>query len=493
MKSEKMFDGITHIKDETIEEARSHKFRKKRKYWPAAVAAVLVIAVAAGSLLPGRTVITASVDSLLSVSPNTAHAISEAVYPQTLAYPDIFSYAKDSSGNIDDEAYLSDLNKWYDAQAARLEHEEYSDGLTQFLTRSAQAVLGNSTEKNPVYSPISTYLALGMLAELTDGTSRQQILTALGEVDLEGLRKQANTLWNANYSNDGVLTTVLASSLWLDDRITYNADTMDILTDNYYASSYWGEMGSKELNELLQAWLNDQTGGMLQEQVANQTLSPETVLALATTVYFKGKWVDQFVENQTAQDLFHAPDGDVTADFMHDKSDNTYYWADQFGAVGLEMANGAAMWLLLPDEGVTPEALLEDPQTMEFILAGTAWENAKRITVDLSLPKFDVVSETDLTDGLNALGITDVFNSETADFSPTTKDAGNIYLSEATHTARVTVDEEGCTASAITVMEAALEAIPPDDEIDFTLDRPFVFAITSPDQMPLFVGVVNEP
>lgn len=479
MKSEKIFDGITHIKDETVEEADSHKFRKKRKYWPAAVAAVLVIAIGIGSLFPGGTV--------------TAHAISTAKYPDTPLYPDAYTYIKDEAGHVDEEAYINDLQKWKDAYAARLEHAEYSDGLSAFLADSAQALLGNSTETNPVYSPISTYLALGMLAELTDGTSRRQILDALGESDIKDLRKQANTLWNANYSNNGVLTTILASSLWLDDAITYNTSTMNTLADNYYASSYWGEMGSDELNELLQTWLNDQTGGLLQEQVANQALSRETVIALATTVYFKGKWSTPFSENHTTQDTFHTPGGDVTANFMHDKSNNDYYWADQFGAVGLDMDNGATMWLLLPDEGITPETLLEDPQTMEFILAGTEWDNSKPVVVDLSLPKFDVVSEMELKDGIKALGITDVFDKEIADFSPTTKDVSNVYLSKATHAARVTIDEEGCTAASIFVMAAAMGDEFPDDEIDFTLDRPFVFAITSADQMPLFVGVVNEP
>ena len=32
-----------------------------------------------------------------------------------------------------------------------------------------------------------------------------------------------------------------------------------------------------------------------------------------------------------------------------------------------------------------------------------------------------------------------------------------------------------------------------EQEIDFILDRPFLFAITSQDGLPLFVGVVNQP
>ncbi|MFQ8765158.1 MAG: hypothetical protein ACLR8U_00460 [Oscillospiraceae bacterium] len=48
------------------------------------------------------------------------------------------------------------------------------------------------------------------------------------------------------------------------------------------------------------------------------------------------------------------------------------------------------------------------------------------------------------------------------------------------------IDEEGETAAAYTVMMEAGAAMPPDEKIDFTLDRPFVFAITSQDGSAAF-------
>ena len=74
-----------------------------------------------------------------------------------------------------------------------------------------------------------------------------------------------------------------------------------------------------------------------------------------------------------------------------------------------------------------------------------------------------------------------------------TTDTDDIYLSAAQHAARVKIDEEGCTAAAYTVMMAAGTAMPPDDEVDFVLDRPFIFAITGADGLPMFVGIVNNP
>ena len=164
---------------------------------------------------------------------------------------------------------------------------------------------------------------------------------------------------------------------------------------------------------------------------------------------------------------------------MHKGGSNTYYWADQFGAVSLSLEGSGKMWFLLPDEGVTMDDLLNDEQTMEFL--------------NMSVPKFDVVSDFDLGEGLRALGVTDVFDAQVADFTPMTSEVAEIFLSKADHAARVTIDEEGVTASAYTVMMMAGTAAPPEEEMDFVLDRPFLFAITGYDGLPLFVGVVNQP
>ncbi|MCD7742787.1 MAG: hypothetical protein LUH13_00625 [Oscillospiraceae bacterium] len=153
------------------------------------------------------------------------------------------------------------------------------------------------------------------------------------------------------------------------------------------------------------------------------------------------------------------------------------------------------MWLILPDEGVSTDALLADAEAVEFLryAEGYAedWENSKFLTVNFSVPKFDVSGETDLTEGLRALGVTDVFDLDTADFSPLSDEA--LCVSKALHGARVAIDEEGVTAAAYTVMGLVGASMPPTDEVDFVLSRPFLFLVTGETGQPLFAGVVNQP
>ena len=419
--------------------------------------------------------------------------LATATYPEMARYPDETAYYT-KTGEFDDEAFSKVYDAWRADQKRQQEQMPgYRDGVADFVKASGKAFLQDGGT-NFVYSPLNVYMALSMLAELTDGQSRAQILDALGRENLGDVRAHAKTIWNANYSADGAVTSVLANSLWLDEDESYVQKTMDTLAQDYYASVFRGQMGNTAYNEALQNWVNEQTGGLLKEQSSGLEFTPETVLGLASTIYFRAKWSQEFSEAATSSGTFHAESGDITCDFLHRTDSDTYCWGETFGAVELSLRGSGSMKLLLPDDGVRAEALLQDEEAMDYILDSAEWENSKFLTVNLSLPKFDVSSGFDLTEGLRQLGITDVFDASAADFTPGIPNSkGAIALSRAEHAARVAIDEEGVTAAAYTVMMEAGAAMPPDDEIDFTLDRPFVFAITSQDGLPLFIGVVNMP
>ena len=476
MNAQDIFDGVTDVRDDLINGAKEPFKKQKRwtkKRWTGAVAAVLAIAVLAGVLLrPG--------------GGSTAYAIAEAQYPKMAPYPSDFAQLLGGSAR----------DKWWkDVRAQRRDLGDTS-ALRAFFARSAGTFLTGDEGRNRVYSPLNVYMALAMLAQLTGGESREQILTALGGGDIDALRQQANDVWNANYRDDGALTSILASSLWLDQNVKFERDAMNTLARDFYASSYRGEMGSEKLNRALQDWLNEQTGGLLEKQAGNIELKPETILALATTVYFKAKWGSEFSKENTAPETFHAPSGDVETDFMHQRSEQYYFWGDKFAAVSQSFEGGGSMWFLLPDEGVTPEELLSDAEAADFLFAADKyeWENKKYVYANKSIPKFDISSQLELSDGLQALGVTDIFDPVVSDFTPmTTAVDVPIFVSQASHAARVVIDEEGCTAVAFTVIAASGGSGPPDGEADFVLDRPFLFCITGLSDLPLFVGIVNRP
>lgn len=479
MKREKLQDAIGMIDDSFVKEAKNSNHNKKITVikWVSTVAAMLAIAITANFIF----------QTPLSL-PVNAYAISEAEYPEMMQRPNIDDYQNDW------DTYSKLEDAWYkELKEIKDRYYGYGKGLDSFFKGSAKEFLSNSKGVNKVYSPLNIYMALCMVAETTEENSREQILDLFGVESIKDLREQANAIWNANYRDDGSVTSILANSMWLNETVEYKKNTLDSLAKNYFASSFSGKMGTDDYNKALQNWLNEQTGGLLKKEAEKVEMPADTVLALASTIYFKAAWKSEFLERNNVKETFHTPNGDVTCDFMKQGYIREYYWGEKFSAVEQELQNSGGMWFILPDEGTTVDELLADAETMNFMVSNGDWENKKNLVANLLVPKFDVVAETDLTEGLKNLGVTDVFDSKASDFSPLTDNYKGIAISKVQHASRVMIDEEGCTAAAFTVILGAGSAIPPKDEVDFILNRPFIFVITSDDGLPLFIGVVNNP
>ena len=494
MKHKKLNDALNEVSDKYLEEAARGQ-KRKTPYWLGTVAAVLAIALLWGfgvsPLMTNRTPTPS-----LSVPdttppytlpdefrgekvPATFNPVTSPYLLSAPAYPQMVGYGFTGHSASEREIHATDRG--------------YADSLKTFFDKLVKEGLLYQ-EGNVALSPVNIYLALAMLAETAEGNSRQQILDLMGLDSIEALRKQADQVWRANYWNDGLSTSVLASSLWLDESLSYNEAVVNTLSESYYASVFRGQMGSAELNNTLQDWLNKNTGDLLSDYVKDAKLTPGTVMSLATTIHYQAEWHDFFPKELNTEDIFRTPTGDKTVTFMHTSDRRGYYWGEGYSAICLPLKSKDLMWLILPDEGKTPADLLSEGKAIRELMDGT--ECVKSMLVNLSLPKFDISSKLSLVPTLQKLGITDVF-SPLADFSaliPQTDDLANPYVESIEHAARVSINEDGVTAAAYTlIISYGATAQPPvQEEIDFVLDRPFLFVVQS-DNMPLFTGIVNNP
>lgn len=486
MKNEDIYNGITEIDDALIDRAVQRKPRRpgRRRLWVPAVAAVLALCVGLAVLGPGGR----KLPPAYNPAPGgTVRTLAVAVDPEQAPYVDFFE---------DEAAHEA----WTGEQQVRREAlADYHGELGGFFSRAMGQFLTGEKGKNKVISPLNLYMALAMLAQTTDGESRAQILDLLGAADMESLRAQAGAVWRGTYRNDGAAATVLANSLWLREDMEYVQTAVDSLAEDYHASSFQGTMGTAAMDQALRDWINEQTGGLLREQAQGLYLGPETVLALVSTIYFKDMWDQKFMEENTEPGVFHAPGGDVERDFLHQTiPDGAVYRGSRFTAVRKQFQGSDGwMWLILPDKGTAPEKLAEDVEVSQLLSgawSGPGEEHYRYAKIELSMPKFDVSSDLELSKGLQALGVTDVFDDTRADFSPILGEGAEAFVGRAEHAARVTVDEEGCAGAAYTVLGVFGSAGPREwEKVVFTLDRPFLFVVQNSARLDLFAGVVNEP
>ena len=412
----------------------------------------------------------------------TQYAAAEAVYPVFPREPRYEDYVNES-GEGDWDAYFAAQETYLEELRKMGKGENVEDGAVR---RFADQTVGEifTSGENTVYSPISLYVALGMLAEVTDGETKQQVMKLLDAADAGALRQQIKKLWVSVYQ-DGNAVCRLANAAFLREDADVKQAAVDALAEWYYASSYWVPMGTAEADEAVASWLSRQTGGLLSEEAGNIRTEEDNLLRLYNTIYYKAGWQEPFESGQTKTDTFTVADGTKQqADFMHQTETGDVLRGEGYTAAPKRLKYGR-MVFVLPEEGVTPESLLVrdgflTELTGEYSFADVVW----------SVPKFDVKASVELEDVLRALGVTDAFDEAAADLTPLTD--GIAYVDSVMQATRVKIDEGGVEAAAYTeivIIDTAAMEPPPVVEMD--LSRPFAFVIFDGNDVPLFVGTVQ--
>ena len=477
MKKEDLFEAIGDLDEKDIRMAE--KYRVKRSVWKWGIVfacAALIIAVIVNS--PGLKE-TSDIPDVPQPVPHDLKTVN-AVIPQA-QYADM-----SASEFMNTDAHWEWWNGYREKTAVS---GEYRDAMDPYYAAMMEKLLV-AEEDNTVCSPLNIYIALSALAETAGGNSRDQILDLLEADSIDVLRERIQGLLAANYVDTPVLQSWLADSLWLRDYTEYNEETIGRLADLYMASVFRGDPGSEEMSEALRKWTDLNTGGLLKQYTKDLQLESRTILAIISTVYFKAMWMNTFDPSLTDRQIFHGVSGDTETDMMHMSDMTAVYRTDRFTAVQLGLTDSGSMTLFLP-EGTDVNELAEDPDVLAASRSGLS-EKVSYPMVHMSVPKFRVSAKYDLLDVLDSLGVTDILDPATADFTPLTTDADNPSLSKAEHAAMTEIDENGVTGAAYTELMITESAAEPQEEIDFNLDRPFMFIVTAADGSVLFAGIVRN-
>ncbi len=416
------------------------------------------------------------------------------------------------------------------ANDASLQGQQVADDMMDvetwnaFASNSTAAVLGSSAQDpngNACFSPASLYFALALAAQGADGDAQSQLLELLGTKDADalsvfcrkwisqiehpfgeedaGAQGALNDAKAAESDEAGVDDTgsdgkvQLANSVWIKDGFTFKRDYIDIIQNSLGASSFNVDFGTPEADSQITQWVSDETKGLLQPEFHT---TDADIAKLINTVYFKSSWTDQFDTASTTDGVFHSPEADMPASFMHKFVESgSFAQGGNFTACQLGFTNGYTMSFYLPDEGTTPSDLLQDATGIQQLLEA----QFDYRPVDLTLPKFSIDSSFgDLIDALRSLGVTDVFDPTNAGMFANmieTNDgiaSGDFYISDAIQETHLGLDENGVEAAAYTALGIKETAMMPEEEpVEFVVDRPFAYTVQSPDGVVLFAGMVN--
>jgi serpin B len=312
---------------------------------------------------------------------------------------------------------------------------------------------------------------------------------SLSEVNQQELAVQADDFIGKLYIDQPLGRFLVSNSLWMNQSLTVDPTYTKLVSENFRASMFPVDFSAKETSELMKKWVEEATNGMVSPNIQ---LEKNDLLKIMNTIYYKGQWGNTFNSAENTVDDFYVTDEEtVKCEFMN-RTDvmGSYYQGEGFKAYRLFVGNNESMILVLPDEGVSALDLAAQKETFACMYSNEEEVPAKVI---LSLPKFDYGNKYDLKEGLKALGITEAFDPEKADFGLISKD--NPYLSSATQELHIAIDETGVEAAAYTELGlrcggALIKDLP---TVELKFDRPFLYSIQSWDGIMLFAGIVNNP
>lgn len=351
----------------------------------------------------------------------------------------------------------------------------------------------NMEEENPVLSPISAYLALGMAGTGAKGVTLMEFQNVLG-TDLVCL---PHSLMTTLPREEEGMQISLANSAWVDDDFEAKKDYL-VAIDSYYQSQvYRATLSTSQTMEDMNGWIDYNTNGLI-DKLLEEPLDDDVRLVLFNTIYFKGEWMKEFSENNTRERDFILADGSVEqVDMMHLYEENLpYINTDKAVGAVLPYKGGDMALVALMPTGTDSVREMYEKLTWEDISAMTKEQNWT--LCNLQLPKFEVEFSKKLNDSLNGMGLVKAFDGSEADLSGmgTSKDGSNIFIDLVQQKAVVIVDEEGTEAAAVTEVVVTTESCEMYEEppVDIFFHEPFLYMIVDLEKdIPLFMGIMDNP
>jgi len=355
-------------------------------------------------------------------------------------------------------------------------------------------------EGNLFYSPHSISLALAMtyagargetelqMADTLHFTlSQDQLHNAFNGLDLELTARGEGA---EGKDGEGFRLNIV-NEIWGQRDYKFLGEFLDVLAENYGAGLRLLDFinAPEEARITINDWVSDQTEGRIEDLIPQGVIDALTRLVLTNAIYFNAAWLNPFDEDTTGDGSFYLLDGsDVTVPMMRQTESFGYAEGEGYQAVEL-LYDGSelSMVILLPERGHFEEFEASlSAERVDSIIGDLEDEH-----VALTLPKFEFESEFSLVDALAAMGMPIAF-SGAADFSGMTG-TRELFIGEVLHKAFVSVDEAGTEAAAATAVVMELTAIP-EEPVEVTVDRPFVFLIRDIETGALlFVGRVANP
>ncbi|MFS0690107.1 serpin family protein [Sporosarcina sp. 179-K 8C2 HS] len=346
---------------------------------------------------------------------------------------------------------------------------------------------------NLFISPTSLLMALAMVYNGADGTTKEEIAKVLQVegTDPNDVNKANASLVTIMNKDSKAIQLQVANSIWINEEFHFQEEFAQRTKDYFNAKIEEIDIKSSDPAKQINDWVEKATKGKIDKMV-DGPLDDNLIVMLLNAIYFKGDWQYPFDKKNTENHDFQMTDGtEKEVPFMKLEKKLPYMVNNEFQAVQLPYGDGEmSMTIVLPNE----QKSFEEFQTT---LSAEKWDelrsNFGSMRGTLLLPKFKIEYETELNDALEALGMESAF-TDRADFSKMVEGDDSLFISKVKQKTYIDVNEKGTEAAAVTGVQIEETSAPPDDPFVMDVNRPFFFVITDNETgVVLFMGFVVNP
>ncbi|XP_070585739.1 plasminogen activator inhibitor 1 [Erythrolamprus reginae] len=365
-----------------------------------------------------------------------------------------------------------------------------------FGMRVFREVSKGARDQNVAFSPHGAASVVAMLQLASGGDTRAQIKGAMGfGLRERGVPRALRLLQKrlcGPWGRDAVLT---ADALFVQRDLPLLPTFMQRFQRLFQQRVKQVDFSeAAQARDVINAWVEQHTNGMIRGFLPEGSLGALARLVLVNAVHFKGLWQLPFPASATRRRIFHKLDGSTVTVPMMEQTAEFHYGEFSLPEMGdydvIELpyqGGGLSMLIASPFQRDAPLSALAAATDSRLI---ATWKgHMSAVTRLLVLPKFSLESEVDLRGPLEALGMTDMFDCEKANFSRLSV-RDDLFVSQALQKVKLEVNESGTRASSATAAVVYSRMAP----LEIVLDRPFLFVVRhNPTGTVLFMGQVMEP
>lgn len=359
-----------------------------------------------------------------------------------------------------------------------------------FAFQFFREVTQETPNKNIFFSPVSISSAFAMLALGARSATQSQILEGLTfnltEIQEKEIHEGFHNLIHMLNHPEGGVQLNMGNAIFVTEKLKLLKKFLDDAKALYQLEALTTDFNKPtEAEKHINDYIERKTHGKITNLVKD--LDPQTVMLLASFVFFKGSWEKPFKPEHTEErEFFVDAETTVKVPMMHQMGRFDFYFDEELSCtvVRLHYNGSATAFLVLPAKGKMKQ--LEQTLDKETIQKWS--DHLFQSFMDLYFPKFSISGSYEIHNTLSKMGIVDVFTNQ-ADLSGITG-TPELKVSKVVHKASLDVDERGTEAAAATAAEIMAVALPPT--IEFS--HPFLMLIFDRDtNSTLFIGKIVNP